>query len=171
MGEIEFIKEYGIEVINKRMKAFYLSTIIDEVSKSEYAHLKVSKTGLACLQYQKDCYESILHYGFEAVLKKYFPNVPMYDLEMLKQEEYIRLEVIDNFVDKKIFKEERTELVNIISNRFGITQSNGSKKLAMKTINSFFEENNIAYRIVSDTEDSRKSKNYKKKYWMLKEAV
>ncbi|BBF41925.1 hypothetical protein lbkm_0605 [Lachnospiraceae bacterium KM106-2] len=170
LGSIEFVKEYGTEVIHRRMKAFYLNTVIDSISGCEYVDLVVSRTGLACLEWQRDCYRAILEQGFENVLRTYFPNVPMYDLEKLKQEEYIRLDVIDNFVDKKIFKDEQLELVKIISNRFGITRSDGKRKLGMKTINSFFEENNINYRLESDKEKSRKSSNYKKMYWMLKQV-
>nr|WP_297940063.1 DEAD/DEAH box helicase family protein [uncultured Lachnoclostridium sp.] len=168
LGSVEFVEEYGHDVIHKRMKAFYLDTIIDGISGDKHIELVVSKTGLACLNWQRDCYTRILEFGFEDTIKEYFPDVPMYDLEMLQQEEYIRLDVIDNFVDRRIFKEDREELVNIISNRFGITRSNGSRKLGMKTINSFFEENNIEYKIESDVDKSRKSPHYKKTYWILK---
>lgn len=168
LGSAEFVDEYGHDIIHKRMKAFYLGTVINDITGEKNIELFVSKTGLACLQWQRDCYTAISQFGFENVIQKFFPNVPMYDLEMLKQEEIIRLDVIDNFIDKKIFKDEQAELVDIISNRFGVAQKNGSKKLGMITINAFFKKNNIDYRIESDTENSRKSIYYKKTYWLLK---
>ena len=39
----------------------------------------------------------------------------------------------------------------------------------MKTINAFFEENNISFQIESKREESRQSENYKKTYWILKQ--
>lgn len=169
LGSVEFVEEYGHDVIHKRMKAFYLGTVISDITGEKNIELFVSKTGLACLQWQRDCYRNILQFGFENVIQKFFPSVPMYDLEMLKQEEYIHLDVIDNFINKKIFKDEQAELVNVISNKFGITQRNGSKKFGMKTINAFFEENNIDYRIESDKETKGEMRN--KQYWTLKKCA
>ena len=51
----------------------------------------------------------------------------------------------------------------MLSNRFGLTRKDGSKKLGLKTINSFFEDNNIKFRIDS----KRETKGKKKTYWIL----
>lgn len=168
LGETEFIKEYGIDVIGKSMKAFYLTTIIDPVSSQEYTRLKVHKTGLAYLQYQEDMYLFMQENGFEAFFDTYFPEVQYIDLEQLKRENFIQLDIIENYVDKKIFKEQQEELKEVICNKYGLRAKNGSTKVGMKTINSFFEENNINYEIESKREESRQSENYKKRYWILK---
>lgn len=149
LGEISFIEEYGLDVINKSMKAFYLDTVIDPESNQQYTRLRIHKTGLAYLQYQFDMYEFMRDFGFEAFFKKYFPNIEYIDLEQLKREEYIKLDIIDNYVGKKIFKDQQQELCNVICNKYGLRAKNGSTKVGMKTINSFFEENNIPYVIES----------------------
>lgn len=81
LGEAEFIKEYGIDVIGKSMKDFYLTTIIDPISFQEYTRSKVHKTGLAYLQYQEDMYLFMQENGFEAFFETYFPETQFIDLE------------------------------------------------------------------------------------------
>ncbi|MFF3025223.1 DEAD/DEAH box helicase family protein [Gottfriedia sp. NPDC057948] len=167
LGETEFVKEYGLDIINKSMKAFYLDTVVDPISHQNYTCLRVHQTGLAYLQYQFEVYEFMSQFGFESFFDKYFPNIQYIDLEQLKREDYIQLDIIDNYIDKKIFKEQQQELVKVICNKYGLRAKNGSNKAGMKTINSFFEENNIAYVIESKREESRQSENYKKTYWLL----
>jgi hypothetical protein len=104
LGEIEFIKEHGIDVISKSMKAFYLTTVTDPESYQEYTRLKVHQTGLAYLEYQAEIYEFMSVYGFEAFFDKYFPNIQYMDLEQLKREDHIQLDIVSNYIDKKIFK-------------------------------------------------------------------
>jgi hypothetical protein len=169
LGEIEFIKEYGLDIINKQMKAFYLDTIIDSISHQQYPRLRVHTTGLAYLEYQAEMYSFMNAYGFEAFFDKYFPNIAYVDLEQLKKENYIQLDIIDNYIDKKIFREKQQELADVICNKYGLRAKNGSTKVGMKTINAFFEENNISFQIESKREESRQSENYKKTYWTLKQ--
>lgn len=134
LGEAEFIKEYGIDVIGKSMKAFYLTTIIDPISFQEYTRLKVHKTGLAYLQYQEDMCLFMQENGFEAFFETYFPETQFIDLEQLKREGFIKSDIIDNYVNKRIFKEQQQELCDVICNKYGLRAKNGSTKVGMKTI-------------------------------------
>jgi len=165
LGEIEFIKEYGLDIINKQMKAFYLDTIIDSVSHQQYPRLRVHTTGLAYLEYQAEMYSFMNAYGFEAFFDKYFPNIAYVDLEQLKKENYIQLDIINNYINKKIFKQQQQELIDVICNKYGLRAKNGSRKVGIKTINSFFEENNIPFIIESKKESKGKHRN--KMYWLL----
>ncbi|MED0977009.1 DEAD/DEAH box helicase family protein [Bacillus paranthracis] len=165
LGEIEFIKEYGLDIINKQMKAFYLDTIIDSISHQQYPILRVHTTGLAYLEYQAEIYSFMNAYGFEAFFDKYFPNIAYVDLEQLKKENYIQLDIIDNYINKKIFKQQQEELIGVICNKYGLRAKNGSRKVGMKTINSFFEENNIPFIIESKKESKGEHRN--KMYWLL----
>jgi translation initiation factor 2 beta subunit (eIF-2beta)/eIF-5 len=169
LGEIEFIEEHGIDVIGKSMKAFYLDTIMDPASFQKYTRLRVHNTGLAYLQYQFQMYDYMNQFGFERFFEHYFPNVQYIDLEQLKKENFIRLDIVDNYFDKKIFKEQQQELADAICSKYGLRGKNGSTNVGMKTINSFFDENNIPFVIGSMREESRQSKNYKKTYWILKQ--
>ncbi|MFQ3546593.1 hypothetical protein Q7A53_21125 [Halobacillus rhizosphaerae] len=100
LGEAEFIKEYGIDVIDKSMKAFYLTTVLDPSSHNEYTRLKVHKTGLAFLQYHEDMYTFMSDHGFEAFFDEYFPGIHFIDIEQLKKERFIQIDIIDNYIDK-----------------------------------------------------------------------
>lgn len=170
LGEIDFIDEYGIDVIGKSMKAFYLDTIMDPISYQKYTRLRVHQTGLAYLEYQMEVYTFMNEHGFEAFFDQYFPNVQYTDLEQLKRENFIKLDMIDNYISKKLFKDEQQELCTVICNKYGLRAKNGSTKVGMKTINSFFEENNLPFIIESLQDNSRQSETYKKRYWVLKES-
>lgn len=167
LGEAEFVKENGIEIISKSMKAFYLDTIIDPISNQSYTCLRVHKTGLAYLQYQFNVYEYMDQFGFEKFFEFYFPNIQYVDLEQLKKEDFIKLDIVDNYIDKKIFKEQQQELVDVICNKYGLRGKNGSPKVGMKTINSFFEENNIPFVIESKRV---KKDNVLHTVWILNEV-
>ncbi|SFG70820.1 DEAD/DEAH box helicase family protein [Sporolactobacillus nakayamae] len=170
LGEVDFIDEYGIDVISKSMRAFYLDTVIDPESSQKYTRLRVHKTGLAYLCYQEEIYEFMDEHGFEKFFDRYFPDISYFDLEQLRKEELIKLDIIDNFIDKKIFKDRQKELIGVICNKYGLRAKNGSIRVGLKTINSFFEENNIPLVIKSEREGSRQSENYKKTYWILSET-
>ncbi|OZT10639.1 hypothetical protein CHN50_20955 [Priestia aryabhattai] len=169
LGEIEFVKEYGLDVIDKSMKAFYLTTVIDPISNQEYPRLKVHNTGLAYLCYQAEIYAFMDEYGFEAFFEKYFPNIHYFDLEQLKREELVQLDIVDNYIGKKIFKEQQQELKDVICKKYGLRGKNGSTKVGIKTINAFFEKNNIPFIIESEKDNVRSSETYGKRYWELKE--
>lgn len=170
LGEVGFIEEYGLDIINKQMKAFYLDKVIDPKSYQEYTRLKIHQTGLAYLKYQYQMYEYIYENGFEAFFETYFPNIQYYDLEQLKRENYIQIDIINNYIGKKLFKEEQEELKKMICNKYGLRGKNNSMRIGMKTINSFFEDNNISYNIQSKKETSRSSEKYGNRYWLIKES-
>ncbi|MDQ0861609.1 DEAD/DEAH box helicase family protein [Bacillus sp. V2I10] len=167
LGEIEFVKEYGLNIIHKSMKAFYLDTVIDPVSNQQYTRLRVSNTGLASLSYQYDYYEFMNEYGFESAISKYFPDKAYIDLEQLKREAFIQLDIVKNYIGKKVFKEQQQELCNVICSKYGLRAKNGSTKVGMKTINAFFEENNIGFVIESLQDKDRNSETFNKRYWIL----
>ncbi|PFZ06586.1 hypothetical protein COL63_27450 [Bacillus pseudomycoides] len=170
LGEAEFVKEYGLDIINKSMKAFYLDTVMDPMSYQSYSCLRVHQTGLAYLQYQFEVYDYMNQCGFESFFEKYFPGIQYIDLEQLKKENFIKLDIVDNYIDKKIFKEQQQELVDVICNKYGLRAKNGSTKVGMKTINAFFEENNIPFVIESKKDNGRQSETYTKRYWILKQV-
>ncbi|MCZ0872772.1 DEAD/DEAH box helicase family protein [Peribacillus sp. AS_2] len=165
LGEVKFVEEYGIDVIGKQMKAFYLDTVMDPVSHQKYTRLRIHNCGLAFLRYQYDMYEFMNQLGFEAFFEKYFPNIQYVDLEQLKREDFIQLDIVENYVDKKVFKDQQEELVNMICQKYGLRGKNGSTKIGMKTINSFFEENNIRF-IISNKKES-KGEHRNKMYWII----
>ena len=167
LGETEFVRLHGLDVISKNMKAFYLDVIIDPISNQSYTHLKVHQTGKAYLEYQCDMYEFMFLNGFEMFFERYFPEIQFYDLEQLKREEFIKLDIINNYLNKKIFKSHQLELIDMICKKFGLRAKNGSTNIGMRTINSFFIDNHINFSIISKQEKDKTSKHFNKTYWML----
>lgn len=165
LGEIDFVKEYGLDVIDKRMKALYLDTVIDSISGQEYTQLKTHVTNLANLNYQYDCYTEILENGFERMLERFFPNVIFYDLEELVRQELIKADIIDRYLDKKLYKQQQKALVNVICNKYKLKAKNGSNSIGIKSINNYFKDNDIEYKI-----ESKRIKENNKLHtvWILK---
>ena len=50
LEEDGFIEKYGIDIIAKSMKVFYLGTVIDPASSQEYAQLKVDESVVSDLK-------------------------------------------------------------------------------------------------------------------------
>jgi hypothetical protein len=76
-------------------------------------------------------------------------------------------DILDRLVGKKMFEEEQEEFIKFMRNQLfkGITNKYGTVKI--KTINGYFEDNEIPYIIESKKERSRKDINYNKHYWIL----
>ena len=77
LGDVEYVKKYGVETIQKSQKFLYSDVMIDPLSGQEYVRLKLHKCNVANIQYQYDMYEDILEKGFDRVLQEYFPQVPI----------------------------------------------------------------------------------------------
>lgn len=161
-GEINYVKKYGIELIQKNHKFLYLDTVIDPMSGQEYSRVRIHKCNVANIQFQYDMYLEMYENGFEYVLRKYFPNAVIYDFEALVSQNLIESKIIDDFIDRKLFKEEQNELKNILIREYGLRKSLGYNK-----INEEFRKRNITFEIESNINQTR-DENYKKRYWVLK---
>jgi len=99
----------------------------------------------------------IIHYLKEKKIKE--EN----DLDRLKLNT-----IIDRFINTKMFKNEQIIFKELLNQLFNPPKrSHGS--IGLKTINSFFKDNNINFFVLSKTETTRKSGNHKKVYWIISE--
>lgn len=170
LGEIEFVKKYGLDIIEKSMKSLYLDIIISPITREEIITLRTHITNLARLEYEFDLYNDIKTYGFEnRVLDKYFPNIIWYDLEEIAKVNSLKVNIIDRYKGKKLFKEDQKNFINILVNEYGVRTSNGGKDLGSKTINAFFEKNHLNYILGKDKETKGEFRN--KNYWVLQEVI
>ncbi|UZP04420.1 DEAD/DEAH box helicase family protein [Clostridium botulinum] len=161
IGAIEFVKKYGDESIKKSHSFLNVINVIDPVSRQEYNQLKLHKCNVASIQYQHDMYLKMLDNGFEKCLEEYFPSTPIYDYDMLLSQELIESKILEDFIEKRLFKDDQQRLKSLLVREYGF------KKSSLSSINKEFESKNIAYILKSKKERSRNDENYNKNYWLL----
>jgi len=74
---------------------------------------------------------------------------------------------LNELVGVKMFKDEQNNFKEFLMKELLNAPKANHGSVGLKTINSLFEEYQVNYRITSDKENSRKSKNYKKTFWMV----
>lgn len=163
IGEVDFIEKYGNEC--KKFDFIYPTVkIIDGQKRTTW---ELSVTDIARINYELDSFVLIYEKGLEHFIKRYFPNSAIYDLEELKKQEIIMLDIIDNYLEKKLFKEGQIALKNILTYKYNLRCGTNSKgKIGLKTINSFFEDNAIGYKIISKPGTKAEGR---KAYWILEQ--
>lgn len=85
-------------------------------------------------------------------------------------DEYTLIDYLDSFVGKKLFKEEQQQLKNFLINNDNLFNPAKTDHdcLGYNQINGYFEDHNLLYCIKGkNIENSRKSENYKKSYWLI----
>lgn len=72
------------------------------------------------------------------------------------------------YINIKIFKNEQKEFKQFLLKECFNAPKGSHGKLGLKTINGFFEDNNLNYKIESKKERSKKSDNCNQRYWIIK---
>lgn len=139
--------------------------MIDPLSGQEYVRLKLHKCNVANIQYQYDMYEDILEKGFDRVLQEYFPQVPIYDYDLLRAHNIIESKILKDFIGKRLFKEQQQQLKNLLVREYNF------KKSGLASINKEFEAKNIAYELKSKKDNVRNSETYGQRYWILEAKI
>lgn len=80
-------------------------------------------------------------------------------------------DILDKLVGVKMFKEEQNKFKERLLKELLNAPKGSHGSVGLKTINALFEENEFNYRITSDKENSRKSKDYKKTFWMIIKTI
>lgn len=77
MGEIKFVKKYGIDLIYNGMRSFSLNPITNPINGRVYANIETCKTSVTNLRYEKALYTFIRENGIHAFFNEYFPEVEL----------------------------------------------------------------------------------------------
>lgn len=73
---------------------------------------------------------------------------------------------LDSITDKKLFEDEQEELIKIFKKN-----KLKARTMGINTLNNFLKNINIPYTIKSKRENRRKSKNYKRTYWIVQKSL
>lgn len=85
------------------------------------------------------------------------------ELEIITAAKDIFLEYLKNIADKKLFKEEQDLLKVKMRNLLGLND----RTMGIGVCNGKLSDCQYPYEIISKQENSRQSKNYKKRYWLV----
>ena len=83
-----------------------------------------------------------------------------------RQTEILIKYIENNIINKRLFKNERNDFYNFLLNLNHIISKNHGS-IGINNIRNMFEKFNVGYEIKSDIDNSRKSINFRKKYWII----
>lgn len=165
LEKADYIKQYGQEeYVNRKFKneAFTDTRIIDDVLQDG----NITKVVNECIytKYKADLimYDSILSKKYDWITYKSIIAKALrinenniVELEVSEKELSIN-ETLESIVNKKLFKDDRNELINFI----GLKDARGRIQKSIGQLNEYFEANKIPYIIIP-----KKSNN--KRYWII----
>lgn len=75
--------------------------------------------------------------------------------------------MLDKYVGVKMFEDEQSKFKDYLLNELFNSPKKNHGSLGLKTINALLDDNRLNYVVKSERENSRKSDNYKKTYWIV----
>lgn len=99
-----------------------------------------------------------------------YMNIPYEDFQDLSlfYDRVTLSDKLDYYIDKKLFGDDKTQFVEFLKKDV-LKPLQGGYKIC--TINKYFEDINLPYYIEESKENSRKSQNRNKRYWILKVKI
>ena len=130
----------------------------------------VSETMYFKFKYDIEQIEAYMISEYMNYVSKRFNQDEYFDLE--QEVDAMTLEdKLDKLVGIKMFKEEQKKFIEFLTKElFGNPKSNHGS-LGINSIKGFFQDNNLLYDIDSKKENSKKSENRGKYYWIISKKV
>lgn len=157
LGKLRTINKHldGMNIALNQSVEDYLSTrgnkhmyIPEWIGATHEGKLFVDETKVVKYRREKKWIEDILETSYESQLAKLIAIKDNEIIDLDKEE--LQLNLLERFVDKRLFKEEQEHLKEILTIEYGLRAKDGGKsKIGLKTINGFFEDNNITYFVTS----------------------
>ncbi len=172
----EYIQEYGRTIDFSNI--VYDETVLenDKGTKkiNELMYFKC-KFDLAEISIMLDTYKG---YGYCKLLAR---ELGFYDADegrysyRLIEEDYKNNELeklLEKFKGKALWKKDQDEIINSI----GLKDKRGRIQKSYSQLNSYFESNNLLYKIISKQDrrkikNGKKNRNYNKSYWIISKAT
>ena len=159
-GEKEFIKKYGRKDLSNCLNII--------INNSDDTHLERNDIMYIKQLINIENAELMIANNYDFIICQKL-NINYSTVKRL-EDEYDALtlaDIIAQYIGIKMFEEEREEFKNLLMDKLFNTPDASHGSLGMKTINSLFEDNNLDFNIISKTENSRKSNNFRKVYWII----
>ena len=137
-------------MLGKHLDSCYLT-----LCKDCHSHLHKVKDGSLCNITTK-------HEEYYAKEKLKNKLMEKYKIKCTRE---IMMPYLDSIADKKLFKDEQEELIKIFKKN-----KLKARTMGINTLNNFLKNINIPCTIKSKRENRRKSKNYKRTYWIVQKS-
>lgn len=167
------IKHGDIKYTDFNYKRVTDKRIIDDIVIDGKIHKQVNKCMYAKFKNDLVLYSALSDKKLNSINKgRVFQSiianqlkVKLHDIEELEIiKEMLSLEeTLGSIVGKKLFKEEKKQLIEFI----GLKDARGRLQKSIGQLNEYLIENKLNYVINEGKERSRKSENYNKRYWSI----
>lgn len=171
----EYLKEYGqVAFINKYGRDDFVNMIYFKNDKEDHANVRCNK--MMYFKYKSDISKieemmSIDDGYMLAVLERFDWLGKEYKILDNEMDKITLSDLLDMYVNKKMFKDEQKEFKDFLMDELLNAPKGSHKKIGLKIINALFEYNQLDYVINSKQENSRKSENWKKTYWIVSKKL
>lgn len=167
-GEIEYVREYG-----RDLDLNYV--VYDKISDKPFGGVEKVVNELTYFKSTQDInkYNSMLNDSYEIYLSNRL-NLPLYKRKKLsilqKEEKDMLYSYLTSLIDKRLYKNEKTELIETLSLR----DSNRNLQKSIKVLDSYLQENYNLTLINGKRDNRRKLEdgkdnlNFQKSYWYIK---
>lgn len=164
-GEIEFTNKYFKKSVN--------TTIDTYTGEDNQIHRKVNKMMYTKIQNLIEQLQKMLKrkkegYKYAVITRLKYNKKNVIDLDS-ELDGSILQEYLDSLIGVKLFKEEQKRFKAFLTTSDDLFNpaKTDHNSLGINSINGYFRDNGLAYVVESNIENSRKSDNYKKTYWMI----
>ena len=172
--QVEYLKENGqVKFIDNYKKKHY-SNMIDIVNdkndlakvrhnKMMYYKCKCELSAIEEMMATKDGYVQAVLERFDWQAKKY--KILDNEIDSITINDWL-----NKHIDKKMFKDKQKEFKKFLLEQLLNAPKASHGKLGLKSINALFDDNGLNYTLSSKEENSRKSENWKKTYWIISKS-
>ena len=158
----DLIKEY------KHKNTF--GNLIYDIIEYDKIIKHVSETMYFKFKYDIEQIEAYMISEYMNYVSKRFNQDEYFDLE--QEVDAMTLEdKLDKLVGIKMFKEEQKKFIEFLTKELFDTPKSNHGCLGINSIKGFFQDNNLLYDIDSKKENSKKSENRGKYYWIISKKV
>jgi len=158
----DLIKEY------KHKNTF--GNLIYDIIEYDKIIKHVSETMYFKFKYDIEQIEAYMISEYMNYVSKRFNQDEYFDLE--QEVDAMTLEdKLDKLVGIKMFKEEQKKFIEFLTEELFDTPKSNHGSLGINSIKGFFQDNNLLYDIDSKKENSKKSENRGKHYWIISKKV
>lgn len=168
IAQVKYLKDFGVEEFVNKYGRKNLSHCINIITENGHTNLK--RNDIMYIKQLKniESAELMIANSYDLIVCQKL-NIDHSTIKYL-EDEYDALTLVDiigQYIGLKMFEEERNDFKKLLMDKLFNTPDASHGSLGLKSINSLFKDNNLSFVIKSKTENSRKSNNYKKTYWII----
>ena len=169
IAQVKYLKDFGVEEFVKKYGRKNLSHCINIITDNK-GNTNLKRNDIMYIKQFKniESAELMIANSYDFIICQKL-NIDYSTIKRL-EDEYDALTLVDiisQYISIKMFEEEREEFKRLLMDKLFKTPDSSHGSLGMKSINSLFKDNNLDFVIKSKTENSRKSDNFRKVYWII----